>query len=280
MREIAPAGPRALLRLLGLLEAVAAAPGGLSLAELSQALASPKSSLLALLRPLVGSGHLLHETGRYRLGPSAFLLGEALLRARQPSLLIRDAIQEAWDNSGETVIRATIDRDAAVVTYVECHDSRQLVRYTVPAGSVRPLYCSAAGQALLASQPVAWRDDYLRHAELRKLAPATVTDLSQLRARLDRIRADGLSISDNEAVPGAAGLALPVLMADGRVNECILVAGPAERIRQRVPELRAMLLGIGERLAAAMGARPESLAESSAPASRGKTSRPPSPRGR
>ncbi|MFC7691916.1 helix-turn-helix domain-containing protein [Paeniroseomonas aquatica] len=43
--------PRALGRTLGIFAAVAAAPEGLPLAELSAALGSPKSSLLALLRP-------------------------------------------------------------------------------------------------------------------------------------------------------------------------------------------------------------------------------------
>lgn len=266
------------MRLLGLLEAVAGSPEGLSLADLSQSLASPKSSLLALLRPLVASGHLLHDGGRYRLGPTAFQFAEAMLRGRQPSILIRAFLREVWERSGETVILATIDREASVTTYVECLDSPQPVRYTVPAGSVRPLYCSAAGQALLAAQPEEWQRAYLAHAELKPLTPATITKRLQLRQRLDQIAADGISISDNEAVPGAAGLAVPVLRIGGIVNEVILVAGPAERIRARVVELRDLMLGISHRLSAAMGSTPASPVETAAAASLGRSRRPPLPR--
>ena len=51
-------GPRSLTRLLGLFDVLAKSKHGMSLAELNQALQSPKSSLLNLLRPLVIDGYL------------------------------------------------------------------------------------------------------------------------------------------------------------------------------------------------------------------------------
>lgn len=260
-----------------MLEAIAGVANGLTLAELNQVIDSPKSSLLALLRPLVASGHLRHERGRYRLGPATYRFGEILLRGRQPSSLIRDALLEARDASSETLILATINRETGMAIYVECHDSPMLVRYTVPSGAERPLYCSAAGQALLAFQPEDWQRTYLAGATLKALTPATVTQHSRLQRRLKKIRTEGISISDNEAVPGAAGLAVPVHRPGGVVNEVLLLAGPSERIRQHLPELRALMLGIGHRLAAALGATPESPGESSGPASHGTTGRLPSP---
>ena len=189
--------------------------------------------------------------------PTSYQFAEAILRGRQPSALIRAFLQEAWERSGETVILATLDRAASVATYVECLDSPQLVRYTVPAGSVRPLYCSAAGQALLAAQPVSWQARYLSHTELRPLTPSTVTQRVRLQQRLDQIAIDGVSTSVGEAVPGAAGLAVPVVRTGGVVNEAILIAGPAERIRAHLPELRELLLDISTRLSAAMGHEPD-----------------------
>jgi len=46
-------GPRSLTRLLGLFGVLSQATNGMTLAELSVSLESPKSSLLNLLRPLV-----------------------------------------------------------------------------------------------------------------------------------------------------------------------------------------------------------------------------------
>ncbi len=244
-----------MLRLLGLFEAIAKAPEGLSLAELSMALETPKSSLLALLKPLVAAGHLVHAEQRYRPGPAMFQMAETILRARQPSVLLRAFMQELWTETRETVLLTAIDRNARVVTYVECLDSPQLIRYVVSVGAVRPLYVSAAGQTLLAFQPEAWQEAYLRTAKLQRMTGETITDRVALRRRLAEIRRSGMGVSIGEAVQGAAGIAAPIIQADGTVNEALLLAGPAERIERNKDALSTLVRDISERMSAALGYR-------------------------
>lgn len=113
------------------------------------------------------------------------------MRARESSPLILAFMQELWAETKETVLLTAVDRDAQLVSYVECLDNQQFVRYVVPVGTTRPLYCSAAGQVLLAFQPQTWREHYLLGVQLRKLTPKTITDRAALRRRLDAIRAGG-----------------------------------------------------------------------------------------
>ena len=254
--EQAADSPRSLVRLLGLFEAIARAQDGLTLAELSVALESPKSSLLTMLRPLAASDHLIHADGRYRLGPAIFSLAEALLRARQSSPLIRTFMRELWRETRETVILTAIDREAQLVTYVECLDSPEFVRYVVPAGTTRPLYCSAAGQALLAFQPERWREHYLLGARMQKMTPKTITERSALRRRLATIRAVGISVSISEAILGASGIAAPITRADSVVNEVLLLAGPSDRIERNQDALCRLVQDVGNRISAVLGHRP------------------------
>lgn len=233
--------PRALGRTLGIFAAVAAAPEGLPLAELSAALGSPKSSLLALLRPLAEDGFLLHGAGRYRLGPEAFRLAAAMLAARRLPEQLRAAMEWLAERSGETVILTTIDREAGLVVYAECIDSRQPVRYVVPPGSTRPLYCSAAGRLLLAFQDETFREQYLETTPLRALTPLTVTDRAALRRILAQTRRDGISVTVGETVRGAAGCAAPVFDADGGVSRALLLGAPADRFEHEMPRLAALL---------------------------------------
>lgn len=245
-----------MVRLLGLFEAIAASPDGLSLAELSLRLGSPKSSLLMLLRPLAAGGYLHHRDGRYRLGAVIFEFAQRILGSRQTSVLVRAAMEELWERSGETVILTAIDRAAEVVTYVECLDSPQMVRYVVPAGTVRPLYCSAAGQLLLAFQDRPYQDSYLAKARLEAMTPDTITDAGQLRLRLDDILVAGMSRSHHEAILGAAGIAVPIRLAGNEVRQALLVAGPADRLKHAQKKLQLILRDVSRRLSSSLGYQP------------------------
>src|SRR5690606_32171468 len=139
-----------------LFEVVARSDEGLSLSELSVALKAPKSSLLLLLKPLVSRGYLNHASARYMLGSAAFTMATTMLSARKFPKLIRTYMEELAERTGESIFLAALDRDAKTVTYIECVESSQAIRYAVPAGSVRPLYPSAAGRALLAFQDTEW----------------------------------------------------------------------------------------------------------------------------
>src|SRR5437868_4471415 len=75
------AGPRAILRVPEVLSALASKRAGSSLAELSQQLNVPKTSLHRLLRTLERGGYLVHQTGVYSLGPTSFRLANLIGQA-------------------------------------------------------------------------------------------------------------------------------------------------------------------------------------------------------
>lgn len=261
MNDIAPRpkpdpnaqAPRSLGRVLGLLEAIAKAPSGLSLAELSAALGSPKSSLLNLLRPLVGSGHLLHVGGRYELGPAVFRLATEILSRRRLSSLLRPYLDELVARSGETAFLCVIDREAGLATYVDCVESPQMVRYTVRVGTARPLYGSAAGRMLLAHQPAAWCEAYLGRTPLAPLTTRTVTDPRRLRGILAEARRERVTVTMGEVVPDAGGIAAPVFNRDGTVDAALLLGAPIARFRRELPGLKGLVRDLADRASAAMG---------------------------
>lgn len=222
-------GPRSLSRMLGIFDAIARSPDGMSLAELSNVLGSPKSSLLTLLRPLAKSDYLVHLSGRYTLGDVSFALATNILSARKFGAVVRGLMGQAQKKCPETVILAVIDRAARTVTYSDVLESPKLIRYSVAAGASRPLFTSAAGQLLLAFQDEKWRHRYLQTAKLKALTKQSITDQGLLRKKLLSIRNAGISISVSEAVDGATGVAAPIYAADGVVSAALLIAGPSER---------------------------------------------------
>lgn len=236
--------PRSVTRILGLFESLAGASDGLSLAELSVTLGSPKSSLLTLLRPLVAEGYLTHGSARYRLGPFIYRLAADILATRRFPKLIRPYLEELAARSGESVYLSVLDRETQTVTHIEGIDSSQAVRYVSPLGAPRPLYCTAAGCLLLAFQDKDWVDRYLRSAKLKAMTPRTITDRTVLRRELEKIRKDGIAISIGQLAQGAAGIAAPLFNADGTVAAALVIAGPANRLEQEIPALRELLTGV------------------------------------
>lgn len=236
-------GPRSVLRILGLFEALSETPEGLSLADLSVALGAPKSSLLTLLRPLVGESYLSHIGGRYRLGARIFRLSANMLAVRRFRNLLEPYLDELAERSQETVYFAVLDKDSKVATCIEVVDSTQAIRYSVPVGMTLPLYVTAAGNALLAFQDKEWQEDYLKTAKLEKITKNTPTR-SALRQQLTTIREEGVAVSIGRMTQESAAIAAPVFNADGGLAGVITLAGPADRLEARLEEFIPLVKSI------------------------------------
>lgn len=243
--------PRSVMRVLRLFESIAAAREGKTLAQLSVQLGSPKSSLLLLLRPLVASGYLLHVDNRYRLGAAAYRLAADILATRDLAQLVGPYMEELVTRTRESVFLALLDREARLVTYADRIDSPQAIRYSAPVGSMRPLYCSAAGLVLLAFQDEDWRERYLKTTHIKPLTPQTVVGKAAIRAHLEKIREEGVAVSIGEAVPGVAGIAAPIVDPDGTVSAAMLIGAPAERFQAELPQLRKVIKQVAARASGA-----------------------------
>lgn len=247
MSERDVTGPRSLTRILGLFDALAKKPDGLSLAELNAVLESPKSSLLNLLRPLVSDGYLLHSHGLYRLGPTAFRLAANIMSVWNFSKLVRPYLEELAVRSNESVYIGVLDREEQVITYVDTIDSPHSVRYSIPVGANRPLYCTAAGRVLLAFADKDWQENYFRTVKLVRRTAHTTTDRKELRKKLDDIRRTGYSTSVSEMFVGSAAISAPIYGSEGKVVAAIAIGAPADRFEAELPHLREVIKDISVR---------------------------------
>lgn len=251
------AAPMALARVLRALRVLADEPDGLTLAQLMVQLGAPKTSAHSLLQGLTAEGYLQRQDALYRLGPESFVLGNALVAARSLAIVATPFLRDARAQSGESVLLAVIDRPAGRLTYTQIVESHKPVRYTVPAGTTRPLFASSAGRVLLAFQDEAWRRDYLKSADLRALTDKTVTDRRQLARILDRIRATGHATTMGEVTPDVAGFAAPIFEPNGQVNAAVIVAAPVERGHAAAERLTRIAIDTAMQLSHALGYRAE-----------------------
>lgn len=237
--------PQSVTRVIQILETLCASPRPVGLADLSRVLKTPKSSLAALLRGLAEADVVVALEGTYRLGPGAFGLGSALLEARrrlQSSDLLRDGMRRLADRSGETVLFAVRDKDGGTMTYVDVIESHNAVRFAVLVGDRRPLYATAGGRVLLATDS----DEDLRHY-LTRLKPLRLTELTEIDKRrlgeaITGARATGVAQTIDQASDGVTGTAAIIRNATGAVIGALIVAAPSARLPDRGAMLARLVL--------------------------------------
>jgi DNA-binding IclR family transcriptional regulator len=236
--------PQSVTRVIHILEALCASATPVSLAQLSRTLDAPKSSIAALLRGLAEAGFVTASEGAYRLGPSAFGLGSALLEARRQlrsSDLVRDGMRRLADRCGETVLFAVRDAVGETLTYVDVVESRNAVRFAVSVGDRRQLYCTAAGRLLLATAPESDVRRYLNRLKPRRMTASTETNKKRLAEAIAAARESGVAQTVDQASDGVTGTAAAIRDAGGAVMGALLVAAPSSRLQDRLAELARLV---------------------------------------
>jgi len=251
--------PQSVTRVLQILDALSTADNPMSLAELSRRLGTPKSSLAALLRGLVDTNFVALSEGSYRLGPSAFGLGSALVEARrrlQTSDIIRDAMRDLNARSGETVLFAVLNHDGApTMTYVDMVESRSAIRFAVAVGDRRPLFSTSGGRALLSAMTDEEVSRYLKKAKLDKLTPQTVTDRGKLLELVRQARVERVARTIGETEEGVSGIAALIRDASQNVLGAVVLAAPSSRLEAHGAKLAALVRDASQTISRSLGYR-------------------------
>ena len=252
--------PQSVTRVIRILEALCASEAPVSLADLARILATPKSSLAALLRGLADEDFVVASQGAWTLGPGAFGLGSALLEARRrfsSSELVHQAMRRLAEACGETVLFAVADADEtpATLTYVDVIESRNSVRFAVSAGDRRPLYATAAGRALLAAGPEASAIAYLAQLRPAKLTAQSETAKPALAEAIAIARSLGVAQTIDQAADGVTGTAAAIRDATGTPLGALVIAAPTARSADRLASLRRMVLAEAEAISRSLGYR-------------------------
>ena len=246
--------PRAVLRIVKILDCVADVPDGCTLAFLTQHTGAPKSSLLNLLRGLVGAGYLALRGGSYVLGPESYALAMKIGGSIRLPELTHATLQRLSDQTHETALMG-VPASHDQITYVDKVEPNRTIRAHVSLGERRPLYSSAGGRAILAFLPPEKLDAYLKTVKLEPATPLTETVRSRLRDILTQVRQEGFAVTIGEAELGLGGVAAPIFDNQSQVVGCLILSGPSDRMEPHVANWAALVLAASRDLSRLRGYR-------------------------
>ncbi|HEX9431962.1 MAG TPA: IclR family transcriptional regulator [Burkholderiales bacterium] len=193
----------------------------LALKDLAAKAAMPPAKAHRYLVSLIRAGlaEQDRESGRYRLGPLALELGLAALGTMDVLKFGAEVIAELRAEIDETVLLAIWGNKGPVVARWE--ESTRPVATNVRAGWVMPLANSATGRLFAAYLPSAVTAPMLK-AEFVRMPEAK----RGYAARLEEIRARGLSRVQGDLLRGVASIAAPVFGHGGGIVAVIAALGP------------------------------------------------------
>jgi IclR family transcriptional regulator, acetate operon repressor len=254
------------LRLIALLEVIAAKDQRCSLQALVEETGLPKPTLHRMLQQLESAGLLRRDgDGRtYGTGTRLRRLAENLLlndthHGARHSVL-RHLVEEVGESCNLTALSGN------EVVYLDRVETAAPLRFYLHPGSRVPAHCSASGKVLLAQLSPAQRKRLLAHAPLSKYTANTMTTLPRFEKEIERVRSDGFALDNEEFLPGLLCIAVLVPPSDARAttsNLCIAMQAPSIRLsiakaKKLLPALRRAALamsGIDADAKASRGAR-------------------------
>ena len=235
-------------RTLAVLTALAGYAEGVSLEEITVAVGSPKPTVHRALGALRRAGFATQDgRGRYLLGDDFLRLAFTHHEGRPDNVRVRPALEALAERYGETAHYAVLEEDT-VVYRAKVDPPQGAVRLTSVVGGRNPAHCTAVGKLLLSyrltdrAAVAAW----VRDRDLERRTDRTLTTAGKLHAELERIRAQGFSVDDQENEPGVHCLAVPAFLTSQTVPtgaisiSALAYRTPLARLVDEVDTIRAL----------------------------------------
>lgn len=246
----APAGGvQVIARAAQILRALEGQQRGLSLAQLSDVVGLPRSTVHRIVSALITEGFLASASpsGRVRIGPEFARLawtGTAeLWRSVEPLM------QRIHEQLGETVDCSILDGHLMRVIHVI--PTRHELRAMADVGATFPLHSTSKGRAILAVYDRAAARRMLP-AELERYTPKTITTVDGVMTAIDQARQSGVAHEREESTMGICAAAIAVREPSG-VLLAISVPVPAQRYAEHAEEIIRVLGEVRREALAAFG---------------------------
>lgn len=220
---------RTLARAVELLDLFTPEHPAWSLQRIASAARMPRATTHRLLRSLEESRLLTRTTleGNYELHPRLLQWSFLAARGLDTAMIENTYLHKLELETQETCTFAVLS--GYTRTTVAQRLSSQSVCRVVELFKPLPLYCGAAGKAILAHSSDAYLDAYLAQTPLIQHGPNTLTTPESLIQDLQATRTRGYAVADRERVSDGSGVAAPVFDSRGRIYGAVAVAFPAHR---------------------------------------------------
>jgi IclR family pca regulon transcriptional regulator len=202
------------------------------------------------LHTLVELGYVRTDGKTFALTAKVLQLGYAYLSGLSLPQLAQPHLEELSLKLGESTSAAVLD--GTDIAYIARVTTRRIMNVGITVGTRFPAYATSMGRVLLAALPPAELKAYLATAEIRPLTPRARGTIPELLAVLEKVRAQGWCLLDQELELGLMSVAAPVYDGPTKVVAAVNVSLQAQSVAAR-PDPDAYLASVAEEIMATAG---------------------------
>ncbi len=233
-------GHRSTERVLDILKLLSQNSSGYSLTEISTLLAAPKSSLFPIIHTMQNRGFIQLETtsGKYRIGPQAYLTGSAYKSDRPIYDIIKSNMQKLVDSCHETCHLGILSGDS--VLYIAKIASENAIMLRSHIGQRLPAYCTGIGKALI--YPLSKNElQQLYPNGLTAYTPTTITSFDCLCKELEEVKRSGYAYEYSELTEGIQCVAVPLCNGDSIIASTSIALPIYRATPEKLQEIKLLL---------------------------------------
>jgi DNA-binding IclR family transcriptional regulator len=218
---------RALMRGLELLSCFQPTSPELSLTDCVERTGLDKATAFRLLSCLAEAGFLHRdpERGLYRVGPALLPIASAFHEGDALSAIADGHVRRLAAETGQTATLSVRDGATTVIILVAYSD-RPLRRLSYP-GERFAIHAASVGKAIAAHMHPSELQPLIGQGELPRFTARTLDSADAVYAELDKVRAQGYALDDEEAIDGVRCVGAVVRDYRARPIAAVSVAGAA-----------------------------------------------------
>ncbi len=215
-----------------IIELLSKSPTGMSVSEISRALGFPKSTTHHILKTFLKHGFFSQngESKKYALGIKFLYVSSAILAQLDIGKIAEGHLLDLHEKSHE-IVQLYIAREGKMVCTSKVGNLRGLTLSSY-VGWVTEPHASAAGKILLSGYAIESLLKIYPDKKLKKFGKNTITDLDLLIKDLEKVRAQGYAIDDEEYYEGVRCISAPV-WAGNKVVAAVSCTGPVFRMTMK-----------------------------------------------
>lgn len=176
---------------------------------------------------------------KYRLALRAADPGTRIIRELRYSLQADEALRDLRAKTGHTVSMGVLDntRVLYVHRFFGHRRGQHKIDLELRVGAAIPAYCTALGKTMLANLPEDERRELVTTMNLIPEGPNSILEHDTLLAELDEIDPQAPLVSDEELIPGARSIGMPIAQRGRPIAIDVTVPSDAYTAKQLRKEI-------------------------------------------